>query len=86
MQKMDEHAMHEHKKHHPSAEHHKMMMKDFKKRFVVSTALTIPILLLSPLIQRFLGFTFAFAGDRYVLFALSAIVYFYGGKPFLLGM
>jgi len=75
-----------HKKHHPSAEHHKMMMKDFKKRFVVSTALTIPILLLSPLIQRFLGFTFAFAGDRYVLFALSAIVYFYGGKPFLLGM
>jgi len=83
---MDKHSMQGHKKHHPSAEHHKMMMKDFKKRFVVSTALTIPILLLSPLIQRFLGFTFAFAGDRYVLFALSAIVYFYGGKPFLLGM
>ncbi len=86
MQKMDEHPMHEHEKHHPAADHHKMMMRDFKRRFVVSTALTIPILLLSPLIQKFLGFTFAFAGDRYVLFALSAIVYFYGGKPFLLGM
>ncbi|ANF23512.1 hypothetical protein [Thermococcus piezophilus] len=71
---------------HSNAEHHKMMMEDFKKRFIVYTTLTIPILLLSPLIQKFLGFTFTFTGDRYVLFALSPVVYFYGGKPFLTGM
>lgn len=80
----------EHKEHgehkHSHAEHHKMMMEDFKKRFIVSAILTIPTLLLSPLIQKFFGFTFTFTGDRYVLFALSAVVYFYGGKPFLTGM
>jgi len=82
-----EHINHEHGEHkHSHAEHHKMMMEDFKKRFIVSTILTIPILLLSPLIQKFFGFTFTFPGDRYVLFTLSAVVYFYGGKPFLTGM
>ena len=83
----EEHEMHEHGEHkHSHAEHHKMMMEDFKKRFIVSAILTIPILLLSPLIQKFLGFTFTFKGDHYVLFTLSAIVYFYGGWPFLNGM
>ncbi|WP_238565047.1 hypothetical protein [Thermococcus litoralis] len=86
----DHHMEHEHKGHedhgHSHAEHHKMMMEDFKRRFIVSAILTIPILILSPLIQRFLGFTFTFAGDRYVLFGLSAVVYFYGGWPFLNGM
>ena len=86
----EEHAGHEHESHeghkHSHAEHHKMMMEDFKKRFIISAILTIPILLLSPLIQKFLGFTFTFRGDQYVLFALSAVVYFYGGWPFLNGM
>ena len=83
----EEHEMHEHgEDKHSHAEHHKMMMEDFKKRFIVSAILTIPILLLSPLIQKFLGFTFTFKGDHYVLFTLSAIVYFYGGWPFLNGM
>lgn len=83
----EEHEMHEHEEHkHSHVEHHKMMMEDFKKRFIVSAILTIPILLLSPLIQKFLGFTFTFKGDHYVLFTLSAIVYFYGGWPFLNGM
>jgi len=71
---------------HSHSGHHRHMMEDFKRRFIVSTILTIPILLLSPLIQNLLGFTFTFSGDIYVLFALSAVVYFYGGKPFLRGM
>ncbi|AEK72051.1 copper-translocating P-type ATPase [Thermococcus sp. 4557] len=61
-------------------------MEDFKKRFVVSVILTVPILILSPLIQDFFGFELTFPGDRYVLFGLSAVVYFYGGWPFLKGM
>ncbi|HLB70660.1 MAG TPA: copper-translocating P-type ATPase [Candidatus Methanoperedens sp.] len=73
------------KKHH---DHHAMMLADFKKRFWVSFVITIPILVLSPLIQEFLGFKkiVSFPGDLYVLFALSSIVFFYGGLPFLKGI
>ncbi len=70
---------------HSKSEHHKRMMEDFKKRFMVSSILTVPILFLSPLIQRFMGFTYSFPGDLYVLFIFSALVYFYGGMPFILG-
>lgn len=66
--------------------HHKMMMRDFKRRFIVSTVLTIPILSLSPFIQGFFGITLTFPGDTFLLFVLSTSIYFYGGKPFLTGM
>ncbi len=62
------------------------MLQDFKKRFIVSVILTIPILILSPLIQEFFNYTFRFAGDSYVVFALSTVVFFYGGYPFLKGI
>lgn len=67
---------------------HSNMISDFKKRFFISTALTIPIILLSPMIQEWLGLrqTLTFPGDSYILFILSSIVYFYGGWPFLKGM
>jgi len=64
------------------------MIADFKKRFFVSLVLTIPILLLSPLIQDFLGLTdtLRFEGDKYILFILSSVIFFYGGHPFLKGL
>jgi len=67
---------------------HGAMITDFRLRFWVSLALTVPILLLSPLIQSVLGIgdALAFVGDSYALFALSSIVYFYGGWPFLTGL
>src|SRR5699024_282107 len=46
---------------------------------------TIPILLLSPMIQDFMGVDWRFTGDIYILAALSTFVYFYGGWPFLKG-
>jgi len=67
-------------------DHHRMMMQDFKKRFVISAIITIPILVLSPLIQRLLGFNIMFTGDKYVLFILSSSIFFYGGWPFLKGI
>ena len=69
-------------------EHHAMMIADYRRRFWVSLILTVPILLLSPLIQGFLGLEgrINFPGDSYVLFALSSVVYFYGGWPFLKGI
>ncbi|ADI74665.1 copper-translocating P-type ATPase [Methanohalobium evestigatum Z-7303] len=73
--------------HHGShQDHHAMMMEDFKKRFIISTILTIPIFLLSPLIQQFLGISIGFTGDQYLLFVLSTVVFFYGGYPFLKGI
>lgn len=68
--------------------HHQQMVEDFRKRFWISIFLTIPILLLSPMIQNFLGIReyLAFTGDSYVLFGLSSIIFFYGGWPFLKGL
>ncbi len=64
---------------------HEEMVGDFKKRFIVSLILTIPILALSPMIQHFMGVDWRFENDLYILFALSTIVFFYGGWPFLTG-
>lgn len=65
--------------------HEGHLVADFKKRFYVSLAITVPVLVLSPLIQDFLRYKLEFAGDRIVLFLLSTFVFFYGGKPFLAG-
>lgn len=66
---------------------HAAMVADFRQRFWLTLLLTPPVLLLSPMIQHLLGIgdVLAFPGDRYVLFALSTIVYVYGGWPFLTG-
>ncbi|NQS88653.1 HAD-IC family P-type ATPase, partial [Patescibacteria group bacterium] len=79
------HTGHEHKGHH---NHHAHMVADFKKRFWVSLIVTIPILILSPMIQRLIGLSnfIRFSGDLYLLFALSSFVFFYGGYPFLKGL
>jgi Cu2+-exporting ATPase len=65
---------------------HQKMLEDFKKRFKISLVITVPILLLSPMIQSFFGYTFDFAGSKYLLFLLSTIIFFYGGWPFLSGL
>ncbi len=57
----------------------------FKKRFYVSLIMSVPVLILSPLIQKFFNFSLTFTGDLYVLFLISSFVFFYGGKPFLSG-
>lgn len=91
-----EHEHHDHGNHgghgsnppmgHEHHDHHQMMIEDFKKRFWVSLVLSVPVLILSPMIQQFLGFELSFAGSLYVLFGLSTIIYFYGGWPFLKGL
>lgn len=82
----EEHAGHEHGGHGSHHDHHAMMIEDFKKRFWISLILTLPVLALSHMIQQWLGFEVSFAGDRYVLFVLSSVIYFYGGWPFLQGL
>ena len=65
---------------------HTGMIADFKKRFYVVLILTLPIMLLSEMIQHWLNIQISFPGSDYVLLALSSIVFFYGGWPFLKGL
>ncbi len=65
--------------------HHAMMIEDFKKRFWVVLVLTIPIVILSEMVQMLLGYTIDFPGSKLVLFVLSSIVFFFGGWPFFKG-
>ncbi len=69
----------------PHTAHH-AGIDDFKRRFFVVLLLTVPIMLLSEMIQHWLNFTFQFPGSNYVLLGLSSIVFFYGGWPFLKGL
>ncbi|MFZ5907066.1 MAG: copper-translocating P-type ATPase [Nitrospirota bacterium] len=73
---------------HEMGNHHAHMVKDFKTRFWISFAVSVPVLLLSPMIQKFIGLREAihFSGDIYILFALSSFVFFYGGYPFIKGL
>ncbi|MBD3626529.1 copper-translocating P-type ATPase [Cyclobacterium sp.] len=82
-QHKDHGSGHENHSHH---EHHAMMIQDFKKRFWVSLVLTVPILALSEMIQQWFGFELTFNGDKYLLFGLATILFFYGGWPFLKGL
>jgi Cu2+-exporting ATPase len=66
--------------------HHTHMLEDFRKRFIVSVILTIPVLLLSPTIQGFFNFELNVPGAELITFLLSSVVYFYGGYPFLKGI
>lgn len=80
-----DHEKHKGGKHDGHHDHHAMMVKDFQRRFFISLIITLPILLLSPMIQMFLGVNWRFSGDAYILFTLSTILFIYGGKPFLTG-
>lgn len=90
-QEHGDHGQEHHEEHeghgggHDHHEHHSAMIADFKRRFFVSVILTVPILLLTPMIQGFLGLDWAFPYDQWVLFGLATVVFFYGGWPFLTG-
>lgn len=68
---------------HDHSSHHQMMAMDFKKRFIISGLVTIPILVLSPTIQGWLGFSLPeIPALKWLLFLLATIVAAWGAKPF----
>jgi P-type Cu2+ transporter len=69
-------------------DHHTHMVADFRQRFWIALGITVPILILSPMIQELLGLRelLRFPGDGFVVFVLATFVYFYGGWPFLKGL
>ncbi|MEX2368825.1 MAG: copper-translocating P-type ATPase [Candidatus Paceibacterota bacterium] len=65
--------------------HHQTMATDFRQRFWVALALSLPVLALSPMLQSWFGFSIMFSGAGWIAFVLAAVVYSYGGWPFLVG-
>lgn len=88
------HDSHQHQNHEQSSEHeghddhsghadhggHEIM---FRNRFWVSLVLTIPVLLFSPMVQEWFGFTTPeFIGSNLIGPIFAIIIFMYGGIPF----
>ncbi|BBG65314.1 lead, cadmium, zinc and mercury transporting ATPase [Hydrogenimonas sp.] len=73
----------EHEGHEHSTVGHMHHMEDMKRRFIVSAIVTVPILILSPMIQQWFGFTLDIPYREAIIFVLATFIYLYGGKPFL---
>ncbi|QLG62106.1 heavy metal translocating P-type ATPase [Halorarum salinum] len=83
----DEHDMdhgdgsHDHGDHGGMHEGHEQM---FRRRFFVSTLLSIPVLLYSETLQEWLGFSVpVFPGSEWINPVFAVVVFGYGGVPFL---
>lgn len=72
---------------HTSHSHNESMMSDYKKRLIICLFLTIPVFILTPLVQESLKLNILinFYGESYILLIISSIVFFYGGYPFFKG-
>ena len=66
---------------------HAGMVDDYRRRFWLALALTIPVLVLSPMVRDFVGQGMArlLAGEEWIALSLSSVIYFWAGWPFLKG-
>lgn len=64
-------------------DHHAMMATEFKRHFIVAAIFTIPVLILSPSIQTWAGYSLPPSSVLDVLLlVMASIVILYGGFPF----
>ena len=76
----EQHGKHDHGAQVDHSGHEEM----FRKRFWVSLILSIPVLLYSPMIQEWMGFSMPeFPGSQWITPGISVIIFIYGGLPFL---
>ncbi|MGY0007236.1 heavy metal translocating P-type ATPase [Micromonospora sp. I033] len=59
--------------------------EQFRRKFWLSLALTVPIVLTSHMVMDWFGYSLDFPGVRWVGPVLGTVVFFYGGWPFLVG-
>nr|WP_317619365.1 heavy metal translocating P-type ATPase [Apilactobacillus apisilvae] len=64
---------------------HMMDMGDMKKKFWISLILTIPIILMSPMMGMQLPFQLTFPGSNFIVLILGSILFFYCSTPFFSG-
>ena len=65
---------------------HGAMITDFLRRFWICLALSVPVVLLSMMLQNLLGYSVSLPYQTPVLLVLATVIYVYGGWPFLTGM
>ncbi len=78
------HKEHSHHDHHGDHDHGEMIL-EYKRLFWISLIITIPILVLSPMIQGWFNFDLSFGFDKYLVLILATILMVLGGKPFFEG-
>ncbi len=67
-------------------DHHAMMEAEMKRHFLVAAIFTIPVLILSPSIQEWVGYTLPpFVGLDILLVLVASVVVLYGGSVFYKG-
>ena len=72
---------------HGAGRHAGHSVADFRRRFWVCLAITIPVILISPELPFVPGGRIVdIPGADWILLALSTFLYLYGGRPFLKGM
>jgi P-type Cu2+ transporter len=82
----DEHTGHDQHGAHAGHGGHGDHAAQFRDRFWLSLALTIPVVVYSEMVQEWLGFTPPqFPGSQWVAPVLGTVVFLYGGRPFLEG-
>ncbi len=80
------HTDHQEMKHEKHENHHTMMMKEFRRKTLISFIFTIPVLLLSPTIQKWFGLSIPdFGFNTFLLVVFSSIIALYGASPFYRG-
>ena len=78
---LDAHAEHTATSAHVDHTGHERM---FQRKFWISLFLSIPVLVLSPSIQGWLGYTIpAFTGSNWITPIFSVVIFLYGGIPFI---
>jgi Cu2+-exporting ATPase len=71
---------------HPGGRHEGHSVADFRRRFWICLALTVPVILISPGLPLVSGGRILdIPGANWILLALSTVLYVYGGVPFLRG-
>jgi P-type Cu2+ transporter len=73
---MDHHDHHDHHEHHAAA---------FRRKFWLSLALTLPIVVTSEMVMDWFGYSLDFPGRSWIGPVLGSVVFAYGGWPFLTG-
>ena len=74
--------------HVPGGRDHGNMVADYRRRFWVSLVLTVPVVVLSPMVRSLVGangMAPLMPNEEWIAMALSTAIYFYGGWPFLVG-
>lgn len=65
---------------------HGAMIADFLRRFWICVALSIPVVLFSPMFQNLVGYQLDFPFRNPIVLVVASFIYVYGGWPFLTGL